>query len=365
MPFSPKREYVILASCGFLSLISVVDYLTGEEISSALFYLFPIYWVASHSQAKKSDAIVMAGLSSICWLVVDILAEHPYSSLYVLIWNASVRAIIFFAIAILAYRINLENRVIAAKNEELTKLNEEKNKFIGVAAHDIRNPLGNIYNLTTLLLDPRYNTKFAKDKHDEIIGMIRSSSSNCLELLNNMLDITQIESGTLRLTLKENDYVSFLQEVVAMNEPLAQQKDQQIVLESTVGTLWFPFDKTYINQVVTNLLTNAMKYSHPDCTIQIQLQEREGKVRTEVVDQGIGIQEQDQDKIFKPFVKTQNQPTAGESSNGLGLAIVKKIIEAHGGRMGFSSEYGKGSTFYFTLPRQVALPDESLASLVV
>nr|WKN37895.1 HAMP domain-containing sensor histidine kinase [Tunicatimonas sp. TK19036] len=363
MPFFRKREYAIAASCGLLALISGLDYLTGHEISSALFYLFPIYLVASHSQAKKNDAIVIAIISSISWLLVDILTEHPHSSLYVLMWNASVRAIIFFAIAILAYRINLENRVIAAKNEELTKLNAEKNKFIGVAAHDIRTPLGNIFNLTTLLLDPRYNSKFTEDKRDEIIGMIRSSSSGCLELLNNMLDITQIESGTLRLNLKENDYVGFLREVIATNEPLAQQKDQQIVLESSVESLWLTFDKTYINQVLTNLLTNAMKYSHPDCTIQVRLQEQEGRVRTEVIDQGIGIREQDREKIFKPFEKTQNRPTAGESSNGLGLAIVKKIIEAHGGRIGFSSEHGKGSTFYFILPKQLPPPKENKSSV--
>ncbi|MEQ9440254.1 MAG: HAMP domain-containing sensor histidine kinase [Cyclobacteriaceae bacterium] len=349
--FLPRQEHALLVSYSLLLLIGFIDYLTGYEVSSALLYLFPIYLLASHQKATKLSAIMIALASSISWLLVDILTEHPHSSFLVLGWNTLVRASIFFVVAILVYRITLENRIIEANNQQLLKLNNEKNKFIGIAAHDIRSPLGNIYNLTTLLLDKQYNSNLSEDKKEEFLSMIRSICSGCLELLNNMLDITQIESGTLKLSKTESDYVNFIHTVIAANKPLAEQKGQQIILESSVEELRFSFDRTYINQVLTNLLTNAMKYSHANCNIRVILQNDGPLLRTEVVDEGIGIQEQDQEKIFKPFEKTQNRPTAGESSNGLGLAIVKKIIEAHDGKIGFTSEYGKGSTFYFTLPQ--------------
>ena len=165
-----------------------------------------------------------------------------------------------------------------------------------------------------------------------------------------MLDIAQIESGTLQLNKIEGDYSEFLRTVIAANEPLAHQKNQQIKLECSTENLLISFDSTYIGQVLNNLLTNAIKYSQPGRLIRVVLRQEGHQVRTEVIDQGIGIHQQDQSKIFQAFEKTQNRPTAGETSNGLGLAIVKKIIEAHGGTIGFSSEYGVGSTFYFILP---------------
>jgi signal transduction histidine kinase len=357
-----NRTQVFVVSYTLLIVIGVLDYISGHEISSSILYLIPIYVVAAQPRTSKLSTLLIAGISSAMWLLISIVTGHPHSSYYVLAWNALVRAIIFFSVSWLIYRANLEHQIIIEKNKQLVRLNDEKNKFIGVAAHDIRTPLGSIFNLTNLLLDGRYAGNFTEEQKIEFISMIRRVSANCLELLNNMLDITQIESGTLRLKKGERDYVNFLRAVIAANEPLARQKDQQITLESSVAELLFSFDSTYINQVLTNLLTNAIKYSQAHRLIRVVLRVEGDQVRTEVIDQGLGIRQQDQDKIFRAFERTQNLPTAGESSNGLGLAIVKKVIETHGGSIGFGSEYGKGSTFYFTLPLGKEKLDSQLMS---
>jgi len=110
------------------------------------------------------------------------------------------------------------------------------------------------------------------------------------------------------------------------------------------------FDDGKIEQVLNNLIGNAIKYSYPDSTILVKVLKENNQIVTQVIDQGQGISEKEIEGVFYPFKKTSTRPTGGETSHGLGLAIVKRIIEGHGGIVGVNSEKGKGSVFYFTLP---------------
>jgi signal transduction histidine kinase len=110
------------------------------------------------------------------------------------------------------------------------------------------------------------------------------------------------------------------------------------------------FDQNKIEQVLNNLISNAIKYSHPHTTITIEVLKEKAFVVTNVIDQGQGIPQDELPHVFKAFQKTSTKPTAGEKSTGLGLAIVKKIVEGHQGEIGVESEVGKGSTFFFKLP---------------
>ncbi len=329
--------------------IAVVDYVTGYEASSSILYFFPIYVAASNRKTYKTDALIVAACSSFAWLAIEILTHHPYSSIWILYWNTFVRAVMFFAVAILFYKVKAEKIQIEENNEQLKTLNAEKNKYLGIAAHDIRNPLGNIYNLSILLLDPVSRGNMTQQQV-EFIEMIHKVSRNGLMLLNNILDITQIEAGTLRLSKTENDYIQFVKDIISSNKYIAERKEQTILFESQAEALPLFFDASYMSQVVTNLLTNAIKYSYPKKDIKVSIKKNEHAITTEVTDQGVGIKAEDREKVFRPFEKAQNRPTSGEESSGLGLAIVKKIVEAHQGKIGFESIYGQGSTFYFTLP---------------
>ncbi len=242
----------------------------------------------------------------------------------------------------------LEEKV-RQRTRELEEINLQKNKYIGIAAHDLRNPLVNIYSLSGMVLDKRSHETLT-DTQFELIALIHKISLNSLSLLDNLLDVSQIEAGTLRIVKKQEDYISFVKEVVRLNRFMAEKKEQQISLSIELEELNLSFDPTYIRQVLNNLLTNAMKFSYPYTEVVVKLSIEDGFVKTEVIDQGMGIREQDKDKIFHPFEKAQNVPTGGERSSGLGLAIVRKIVEAHQGKIAFSSAYGQGSNFFFTLP---------------
>ncbi|MDD2281683.1 MAG: HAMP domain-containing sensor histidine kinase, partial [Bacteroidales bacterium] len=175
-------------------------------------------------------------------------------------------------------------------------------------------------------------------------------SSKMLSLLNDLLDISKIEAGKLDLKKDEIDYNAFVAQNIRMNELLAKSKGIKIVSDLEVRGLIVSVDEEKINQVLNNLIGNAIKYSYPGSTITVKVFKEINQLVTQVIDNGQGIPEKEIEGLFYPFKQTSVRPTSGETSHGLGLAIVKKIIEGHNGHVGVSSEFGKGSVFSFILP---------------
>jgi signal transduction histidine kinase len=185
------------------------------------------------------------------------------------------------------------------------------------------------------------------------VNMIKSSATNSLQILNDTLNISQIQSGTIQLNMAQTDYIKFIEESRTMNKYLADKKKQTLVFESSINSVTVSIDKARLLQVINNLLTNAIKYSNPNTTITIKVDyadDAHTQIKTQVIDQGLGIEEKYHAKLFDPFTTTNNKPTNNESKTGLGLAIVKKIVELHQGSIDFTSEVGKGSNFFFTIP---------------
>ena len=180
--------------------------------------------------------------------------------------------------------------------------------------------------------------------------MIHDTSKFMLELLNNLLDISKIESGKLELEVTKNHYPDFIRKNIEFNRFFATEKGILIDLVLSDDIPLVDCDKNKIEQVLNNLISNAIKYSHPNTTIHIEVLMENSFVVTKVIDQGQGIPANELPHVFKPFQKASTKPTAGEKSTGLGLAIVKKIVEGHQGIIGVESEVGKGSTFFFKLP---------------
>lgn len=330
-----------------LFLIGFLDYKTGHELSSSVVYFFPIYLVSANGYTRKLDSILIALFCSLSWICFELLSGYTYSNPIIVYWNGFVRIITFFLISLLLYRLKKNRQYVEVINKELEAANAEKNKFIGIAAHDIRNPLSNIHNIATLLgLDAHL-----PPKQQQLVTLLQKISDSALALLTNLLDISQIEAGAVRLKIEKQDYAAFVKEQILFNSHLAKNKNQKIIYTSGADAkLNLTFDNSYMGQVISNLLSNAIKFSHPNTTIEVCVEQSPAVVRTFVKDHGIGIAEQDLQKIFRPFAKGANRPTAGESSSGLGLAIVQKIVQAHGGEVGVESTYGKGTTFFFTLP---------------
>lgn len=238
----------------------------------------------------------------------------------------------------------------ALAERRLTELNQLKNKFLGIAAHDLRNPLASISGFAELLLDD--DAEPLTDEQREFLEMILNVSREMLTLVNDLLDVSIIESGRLDLTIGEGSLEEVLQERVRINRITAEKK--RIQIHSSFGEVSPAlFDAKRISQVVDNLITNAVKFSQPGTNVYVTLANEGEWVRVYVRDEGPGISPADRARLFGEFQKLTARPTGDERSTGLGLAIVKKIIEAHGGSVMVESRMGEGSTFSFTLPSHV------------
>jgi signal transduction histidine kinase len=165
------------------------------------------------------------------------------------------------------------------------------------------------------------------------------------------LDVSKIESGIIIIAKKQQDYISFLKKNIFYNQMVANKKDITIHLENAVQELVFSFDENHLSEVTNNLITNAIKFSEKNANIIVRITNNSNSILTEIIDNGKGIAEEEQGKLFNYFQKTSTLPTNGETSSGLGLAIAKKIITQHDGSIGLTSKLGKGSTFFFELTK--------------
>ena len=241
----------------------------------------------------------------------------------------------------------VSNYSLAEKN--LFELNQLKNKFLGMAAHDLRNPLTSIRGFSEILFNEELGPVTEEQK--EFLKIINTTSDEMLTLLNDLLDISVIESGKLDIRLKRGSLKKLLEDRIKINKVIADKKN--ITIQSKLAdTPDIQFDPNRIIQVFDNLASNAIKFSPRDSNIYITLSKKDKMLRVSVKDEGPGISEEDQSRLFGEFQRLSAQPTGGEKSTGLGLAIVKKVIEAHNGTLEVESEPGEGATFSFKLPME-------------
>lgn len=230
---------------------------------------------------------------------------------------------------------------------KLVDLNQLKSKFLRIAAHDLRNPLVSIRGLGEILLNEAPGPLTPDQK--EYLTVIHSASNRMLALVDDLLDISVIESGKLDMQLKKGSLEKVIAERIRIHKVFADEK--RIALHWKYSDLPEAlFDPSKIAQVIDNLLGNAIKYSPFDSNIYTIVELNNGMVMVSVRDEGPGIPEEDRVRIFREFQKLRLEPTGGEKSTGLGLAIARKIVEAHRGRLQVESQLGRGSTFSFTLP---------------
>lgn len=240
------------------------------------------------------------------------------------------------------------HREIARKNIELEKLNEDKNKFLRIAAHDLRNPTSAILSFSVLMMEEIWHKLDENEK--EFLTIIKDSSEFVLKLLNELLDVAVIESGNLSLNLEETDIVALTEKNVSLNRVIADKKKLKIVFTPEVPELRLSIDAVKTEQILNNLISNAIKFSYPEKLIEVSLSKNEDQCVIKVTDQGQGIPPEDLVKLFQPFARRSVRSTAGERSTGLGLSIVKKIVEGHKGKIWVESEVGVGTTFFVSLP---------------
>ncbi len=246
----------------------------------------------------------------------------------------------------LELRVVQRTEELSQVNEQLRLLNTQKDKFMGMVAHDLRGPLGNLHMCTRLL---RKSQKTGAEA-EAFLGIIDEVSSKMLHLVNDLLDINAIESGHLVLEPQTVDVRAFIERVGHLNSYSATSKDITLAIDMDESITTARFDPKRMEQVLDNLIGNAIKFSFRETTVRLTAQQDADFLLFTVIDQGQGIQAHELPKLFGAFQRTSTVPTAGEHSTGLGLSICKRIVDLHGGSIEVASEFGLGTTFTVRLP---------------
>ncbi len=238
--------------------------------------------------------------------------------------------------------------------ERLKRIDELKNEFIANISHELRTPLAAIKAYSETINDSI--DMLDSETLKEFVEIILDQSNHLEELIDELFDFSRLESMTFELNLEEFDLVSAYREVMNALEELASSKSVKLIFDES-GKIPIVADRKRVKQVLTNLIENGIKYSDPNKDekyVKVHVEDGDKEVKTTVEDNGIGIPKEYGDKIFERFFRGGNvlQRDVSVPGTGLGLAIVKKIIEHHGGRIWFDSDVGKGTKFYFTLPKR-------------
>lgn len=232
-------------------------------------------------------------------------------------------------------------------NEALIKekdLNDLKTRFVSMASHEFRTPLATI--LSSLSLAGKYGEKNEKEKQAKHISRIKTSVNNLTDILNDVLSISKLEEGKISVSLEKFDVKSFITEVVQELQSLT--KSQTISYHHTGKNTNVLLDKTIVRHILSNLISNAIKFSPENKPIICSSELSKNKIVLKVTDRGIGISEEDQKHLFERFFRAQNATNV--QGTGLGLNIVAKYVEVLNGQIDFTSTLKLGTTFVITLP---------------
>ncbi len=249
----------------------------------------------------------------------------------------------------------------AAKNEA-ERASSVKTRFLASVTHELRTPLNLIINNMDFMRIGMFG-EINEEQHNRLDQTVRSAE-HLLSLINDLLDVSKIEAGEMELAIQMADLQPVLEDALDSALMLIEQKQGTVLLDPHIedNLPLIPMDARRIRQVLTNLLSNAVKYTDEGkVTLIVRL--LDDVVEFTVRDTGMGIPQEDMDKLFQPFGRAERAKSMGIEGTGLGLPISRFLVEAHGGRMTVESEPGKGSTFIFTLPRQSGTDKTATATL--
>ena len=240
------------------------------------------------------------------------------------------------------------NEELARKNRELPHLDELKSDFMATMSHELRTPLTSIIGYSDMLLSGM--TGELNEKQGVFIESILKGGETLLGLINDILDLTKIEAGRLELNRESVDLRAALLGVLPVVKPRAKDKRIRISTFLPTDLPLVSADPAKLNQILLNLLTNGIKYTHDNGSVSVEARTAGDLVEIWVNDTGIGMAKEDQEKVFQRFTQIDSSATRTQGGTGLGLAIVKELVELHGGTIRVQSKLGKGSSFVFTMP---------------
>jgi len=251
------------------------------------------------------------------------------------------------------------------QNEKLKELNAAKDKFISIVSHDLRAPFTTLLGFSEILLNEK---ELTEEERNEYLKYIYEASKTELNLINCLLDWSRLQTGRIKVEPTRLNVKSTIANSIISLTPISVRKNIEIKIEIP-SNLYMYADERLISQAILNLVSNAVRFTPPGKEVQIYSQKfKEGFIEIVVADQGTGIPEEGQSKLFKIDQKFIMAGTEGEKGSGLGLTLVKEIIDKHGGEVWFYSKVGEGSEFHITVPEAknillIVEDDEAVVSL--
>ncbi len=246
------------------------------------------------------------------------------------------------------YRHNIYQQKI--ENEKLKDMSDMQRTFFGLMTHEFRTPI-NIINSSVKLIEMELAEKSINHEacHKKII-MVYRNINRLNKLINNILDITKFDAGIYDINLQCVNIVSVIEEIVLSVVPFCNTKNIEMEFDTEVEEVWTKVDVDQIERMILNLMSNAIKFSRDNSKIQVYLMQEQDILRIKINDEGVGMAQEEVEKIFDKFYQRDNLWSRGSEGTGLGLFIVKQIVELHNGNISVASKLNQGTTFSIYLP---------------
>jgi signal transduction histidine kinase/FixJ family two-component response regulator len=273
----------------------------------------------------------------------------------VVLTNLFIAIFAIWVVSLLCFIYKRDEKILDARTKELVdtnlqlqEANRGKSRFLSSMSHELRTPLNAVLGFADLLKGKFFG--MLNDKQFGYVNQIEKSGQHLLALINELLDIAKIDSGTAELRLEEFDPREYLIGTVELMQPQFDKKELDVSVSHDPSLAIMTGDRRRCNQIMLNLLSNAIKYTPEKGKIKIRFLQHEGQAKFMVSDTGIGIEPEEREKIFSEFHQADRARDENLGGIGIGLALTRRLVEMHGGEIGVTSVLGKGSTFWFTLP---------------
>ncbi len=362
--FKNTQVGAIIVSISIILYVLPVEFFTGDGVygCTPIWYVYAFMYVGVNVQGFiKYPLLVGVPASAVtCYLVAyyntSLLTNHDMKTAYLdsIASLIGVGSLLYFSVTFMIDLYRSENELSKRQKEEIAELSKAQNRFFSSMSHEIRTPINTIIGLNEMTLrDETISEEIADNSRN-----IRSASKMLLTTINDLLDISKIESGKMDIVSVEYDLGDMLSDIVGMSWHRAREKGLEfhVDVDQNCPTKFYG-DEVRIKQIIINLLTNAIKYSKKgSVTLSVRCRQRESSrviIVFSVADTGMGIKKESMPYLFTAFKRVDEDKNRYIEGTGLGLSIVKQFVDMMGGTISVNSVYTKGSTFIVELPQEV------------